>query len=344
MSVTQKEVRKLFVVILILLLIALTFIILRPILISIATGLLLAYVFIPFHKKVYHWTKQKRSLSAFIVCGIILALILLPLWFLVPLVIDQAFDLFTAVQSLDIAGFVENFFPTVNPEFQESITSAIISFIGKTTTTLINSLIDLLLDLPNLLLQVAVVLFVFYYTLKDRDKLSAYMSGLSPLTKEKGKIFVKNFKDITSSIVFGYILIGIIQGIATGVGLLIFGVPKALVLTLIAVFASMFPVFGPWLVWAPVAIYLFATGNFAMALGFTLYGALFVSSIDNFLRPYIVARKTGTSPVIVLVGMIGGLFVFGILGILFGPLILSYLILFLNAYKDKTLSGMFAPE
>ena len=136
---------------------------------------------------------------------------------------------------------------------------------------------------------------------------------------------------------------GVIQGIATGFGLIIFGVPNALILTFLAIFASILPMVGPWFIWVPVAIYLFVTGNAGAAIGFGLYSAIFVSSIDNILRPYIVSRKTGTSSVIVLIGMIGGLFLFGILGIILGPLILSYLILFLKAYKDKTLSDMFSP-
>ena len=94
----------------------------------------------------------------------------------------------------------------------------------------------------------------------------------------------------------------------------------------------------------PAAIYLFTSSSTPMAVGFTLYSLLFVSTIDNILRPYIVSRRTGVSSAVVLVGMIGGIFVFGILGILLGPLILSYVIVFLTAYKDKTLADMFSTE
>ena len=99
---------------------------------------------------------------------------------------------------------------------------------------------------------------------------------------------------------------------------------------------------GPWFVWIPVTLVLIIGGNVGIAIGFAVYCALFVSTIDNILRPYIVSRKTGTSPVIVLIGMIGGLFVFNILGLILGPLILSYLILFLRAYKDGTISELFS--
>ena len=105
----------------------------------------------------------------------------------------------------------------------------------------------------------------------------------------------------------------------------------------------MLPMVGPWFVWVPVAIGLFLTGKIGFAIAFSIYCLFFVSTIDNILRPYIVSRKTGVSSVVVLVGMIGGLFVFNILGLILGPLILSYLLLFLKAYKDGTLSDMFSP-
>ena len=343
MTITTQEIRKVSVILFIILLIVLSFIIIKPILLSIATGLILAYIFIPIHRNIKKVIKNE-NLSTLIVSFFLVLIILIPLWFLVPLVIEQAFDLFTLTQKINIRGFIEDYFPTSDIKFQEEITSSIINFIGKITSASIGSLINLLLDLPNIALHIAVVLFVFFYTLRDLEKLKLYVSGLSPLKKENEKALIKQFKEITSSIVFGYIIVGITQGIATGLGLLIFGVPKAMILTIIAILASVFPLIGPWLVWVPVAIYLFVTASPPIAIGFTLYGVLFVSSIDNFIRPYIIARRTGISSVIVLVGMIGGLFVFGILGILFGPLILSYLIVFMTAYKNKTLSDMFEPS
>ena len=202
-------------------------------------------------------------------------------------------------------------------------------------------MVSVLLNLPAILLQLAVVFFVFFFALRDQDKLLAFVADLSPLKKESGKLLVKQFKETTHAVIFGFIVVGIIQGIATGIGLLIFGVPQALFLTLVAIVVSILPMFGPWLIWIPIAIYLFANESIGIAIGFTLYSAIVVSTLDNVLRPYVIARKTGTSTVLVFIGMIGGLLVFGLLGIILGPLIISYLMLFLKAYKDKTLSGMF---
>lgn len=339
----NKQIQRYSVALVLVLLVLLSFMILRPILISIVFGLILAYAFLPLYKRVYRLFREKNT-SALAVCFLILLIIFIPLWFLIPLVVQQAFDMFSYTQTINIGSIVERVFPTSSDQFRIEITTTIINFIGDITSKSLNALIGFLLNLPTALLHLAVIIFVFFFTLRDHEELKKFVSGISPFRKEKEKILIKQFKGMTSSIIFGYILIGIIQGIATGIGLLIFGVPQALLLTIFAIFASIIPIVGPWLVWVPAAIYLFFVGNTGAAIGFALYSAILVSSIDNVLRPYIVARKTGVSSVIVLVGMIGGLFVFGILGIILGPLILSYLILFLEAYKNKTLTEMFHPE
>ena len=336
----NKQVKEYSVIATILLLLILSFLVLRPILLTIAAGLILAYAFLPLYKRVFKIFRE-RNTSALAVCVLIVLIIFIPLWFLIPLIIQQGFNVFRFSQTIDVTGIVQTIIPTATEQIQRETISIISNFVGNITSSSLNALAGFLLDLPTVLLHLAVIIFVFFFTLRDKDKLKEFVSGISPFNKQKEKLLIKQFRDVTSSIVFGYIVVGIIQGIATGIGLLVFGVPQALLLTVFAVFASIIPLVGPWLIWIPAAIYLLVSGNIVSAIIFAIYSIAIVSTIDNILRPYIVSRKTGISSVIVLVGMIGGLFVFGILGIILGPLILSYLILFLEAYKNKTLSEMF---
>ncbi len=342
MAISNKDIKRIFVSSVLLILVIVAFLIIKPIILSILTGLILAYVFSPIHKRVYR-TIHARNTSATIICILVCLLILVPLWFTIPIIVQQIFDLFNLSQNVDFSKVVSRLFPSSSQDFNEKLTTIIIQFTGNTASTIFKYFIGLLQSLPSLLLNLAVVLFVFFFALRDQESLKEFISGISPFRKDKETILVKRFKDITSSIIYGYIIVGVLQGLALGLGLLIFGVPKALTLTILGVFASMLPMVGPWFVWIPVAISLFITGKMGVAIAFTLYCALFVSTIDNIIRPYIVSRKTGVSPVVVLVGMIGGIFVFNIIGLILGPLILSYLILFLKAYKDGTLSDMFSP-
>lgn len=343
MAIREKDVKRYSAIALVVFLVVVSFLTIKPILLSVFAGLILSYIFYPVYKRVYHLFGE-RTTSALGVSILIVIVVFIPFWFFVPLVLKQLFDAFTFLQALDVGGFVRTVFPSLPIQIQVDLTTTFISLIGKITTSSLNSLTGFLLDLPSVLLHFTVIIFVFFFSMRDADKLKSYVSELSPLKKEKGILLANQFKQITSSLIYGNFIIGIIQGILTGIGLLVFGVPNALLLTLIAIIASILPVIGPWAVWIPAAIYLFSSGNAPLAIGFAVYSILVVSTIDNILRPYFVARKTKSASVIVLVGMIGGLISFGLLGLLIGPLILEYVVLFLEAYKNRALADMFESE
>lgn len=340
MAFKEQDVKRYSAIIFIVLLAVLAFMIVRPIALSIATGLLLAYIFYPVHKYIFRFFRE-RNTTALAVSVIVVLVIFIPLWFLIPLVMRQLFDMFTFFQTLDVANFVRQILPTSSAQLQVDVSTAIVSFIGKIATASLSGLSTFLLDLPQVLLHLTVIIFVFFFAMRDGDKLRVYIAELSPLKREKGAMLARQFKQITNSVIYGNFIIGIVQGVLTGVGLLIFGVPNALLLTLFAIIAAILPVFGAWLVWIPAAVYLFSIGSTGAAIGFAIYSIIIVSTVDNIMRPYLVARNTKSSSVVVLIGMLGGLMVFGVLGLLIGPLVLEYLVLFLDAYRSKTLADMF---
>lgn len=343
MAIKERDIKRYSAILLIVLLAVVSFIIVRPIALSIATGLLLAYIFYPIYRYIFKFFRE-RTTTALAVSVLIVLIILIPLWFLIPIVMRQVFDTFSFFQTLDVPRFVRQIIPTSSAQLQIDITTAIVSFIGKITTSSLSGLSTFLIDLPSVILHFTIVIFVFFFGMRDGDKLKTYVAELSPLKKEKGVMLARQFKQITNSVIYGNFIIGVVQGLLTGIGLLIFGVPNAFVLTLVAIIAAILPVLGAWLVWIPAALYLFSTGKTGVAIGFTIYSLVIVSTIDNIMRPYLVARNTKSSSVVVLIGMLGGLMVFGVMGLLIGPLVLEYLLLFLEAYRNKTLADMFESE
>jgi predicted PurR-regulated permease PerM len=340
MEVTEKDIKRFSLVLIFLVLVILMILVVRPVLMSIFAGLILAYIFSPIYKIIVKTFKNK-TLSAALVSILVIALIAVPLWFLVPIMIEQVFELFQYSQNLDISGAISQLLPGASPQLITQTSLTITSAVNKLTSATLNSLVEFLLNFPVVSMHLLLVCFVFFFALRDLDQLKEYALGLSPLNKTQEKHLVDQFKGITDSIVYGQILLGLIQGILVGIGLLVFGVPNTLILTVAAVILGVLPVIGPGLVYLPVAIYLLIAGNPASAIVFLLYNILIVSTIDNIGRAHIVSRKTDLSQVVVLVGMIGGLFVFGVLGLILGPLILAYFLVFLRAYKDKNLSSLF---
>ena len=98
---------------------------------------------------------------------------------------------------------------------------------------------------------------------------------------------------------------------------------------------------GPTLVWIPVALFLLATGKVFAGIGLILYGLIIISWIDTLVRPLLVSYKTKVNPALILVGMVGGFIVFGVLGLIVGPLVIAYLLLVFELYRKKKFSFIF---
>lgn len=332
-------------------LLVLSFLVLRPIALSIISGLLLAFIFTPVFKKLNKNIKSKNLTAGLIVFAFV-TLLIIPAFFLTPLVLNQSIKIYTLSQQVDFREVIENTFEgleQVFPNFvvpEDFVTEAgasLDSFATKTTNLIVNSISDLFINFPSILLQLFVMFFVFFFAMKDNEEFIAYLKSLLPFSKDIENKLFKSSKDITVSVIYGQFIIGIIQGIIAGIGFFIFGIPNALFLTIIASIAGIFPIIGTTIVWIPVSIYLLVAGNSFEAIGVIVFGLL-SSTVDNFLRPLIVSRRTKLEPSIIIVGMVGGWFFFGVLGLLLGPLILAYLLILLELYRKESSINKFLLE
>jgi len=324
--------------ILIIILFILAFFIIRPIFFAVAYGLILAYLTHPL----YRWIRKKiknETLSAFIVCFFVLTILLAFLLIVVIYLLKQSVNLFLSLQKIDVGEIIVRSLPKSIIDQQVSVTIA--SNINGSLPTLLARLStimrDFILNLPELFLQLLVLAFVYFFALKDGEKAFEYFKSLSPLKKETQKKFFDQFENITKSVIIGEFAVGIIQGIVAGIGFFIFGVPNALLLTVLTAIFSILPIIGPWIIWVPVDVYLFVSGNDTAGFGLLIYGLVLISWVDNIVRPMIISRMTQINHAIVLIGMIGGLYIFGLAGLIIGPLILAYVLLVFELYRKQTL-------
>ncbi|PNX47350.1 MAG: hypothetical protein BV456_11120 [Thermoplasmata archaeon M8B2D] len=330
-------IKKILTAVLLACLVIAVFLILRPVLIAIIVALILAFIFSPVYKWIYKVTGW-RNISAFIILLFLLLLILLPIWFLTPILLKQSFSIFQYTQQIDYVKPLKSLFPRffTSDEFSSEVGSILSSFTSKVANSFVNSLSNFILNFPTIALQLLVVLFTFFYVLRDEKQFVDYVKGILPFSKEVEKKLFDYSRGITASVIYGQVVIGIIQGIIAGIGFFIFGVSNALFLALLAILAGIFPIIGTAVIWLPVAIFLFIAGNVTQGWGVIVFG-LISSTVDNFLRPIIVARRTNIHSGILLISMIGGVFFFGVLGFILGPLIISYLIILLEIYRGSSL-------
>ncbi len=316
----------------------LSFLILKPILMAIITALILAFVFSPVYKWLYKKIHLKNT-SVSIIMLFLMAIIILPIWFLTPILLQQSFSIFQYTQQIDFVKPLEAIFPRffASQQFSSEVGSIFSSFTSKVANSFVNSVSGLILNFPTITLQFIVVLFTFFYVLRDADEVIKYVKRMLPFSKEVQNKLFEYSEGITASVLYGQVIIGTIQGIITGIGFYLFGVHNALFLTLLAVLAGIFPIIGTAVIWIPVTIYLFIGGNIGPGWGVVAFGLL-SSVVENFLRPAIVSRRTKIHSGLLLVSMIGGAFFFGILGFILGPLVVSYLLVLLEIYRGKNLS------
>ena len=337
--------RKIMATIIFVLLAILSFFILKPILMAIITALILAFIFNPIYQFFSKKTHSK-DFSAFLMCAFLIALIVLPFWFLTPLLIDQSFKFYVAAQEIDIITPLKTFFPSLfaSEQFSNELARLMKQFIANLANSFFNILSNIILNSPKLLLYSFVVIFTFYFALRDQEYFIVYIKSLLPFSKEIENKLFNTSRDLASSVIYGQVIVGIIQGLIIGVGFFIFKVPNALFLTLFACLTSIIPMLGPFVVWVPVSFYVIIAGNNFFAFGIIIFG-LIASTIDNILRPLIVSKRANLPTFLILIGMVGGLFMFGILGFILGPLILAYLIIIIEIFrKGKTFPAFVQTE
>ena len=110
---------------------------------------------------------------------------------------------------------------------------------------------------------------------------------------------------------------------------------------LLAIIVSIIPMIGAWLVWVPIALYLLVIGDTLSGTILFLYGLLFVSTIDNILKPYFISKRTNVGTFVAILGIVGGLYTFGVIGLILGPLVLSYVLIIVDFYRQGKLNELF---
>ena len=328
--------------IVIVLLAVLTFIVAKPFILTIVSSMVLAYVTHPLYTKLKKLLRSP-SLCAAILSVIIVFAILMIVWFLMPIMIRQTFAVYSTLQKVDFAAPFRQLAPKffTSPEFTRDFTVTINQVIAKGASSIMNRFENVIINLPILFVQFVVMLFVFFFTLRDSEAVVAFFKGLSPLKELSEKRFIQKFNDITKSIVYGMFIIGFLQGVLAGIGFFAFKIPQALFLSIVAILLGIVPYIGTWAVWVPIGIGMIISGNTEAAVAFIGYQLIAAGFIEFFIRPYITKKQAKIPLPNVIIGMLGGAYAFGIIGLVIGPLIIEYFLLFLEFYRTRSLHELF---
>ena len=189
----------------------------------------------------------------------------------------------------------------------------------------------------NVIVIVGLMLFTLYYLFMQEEAFLAGLHRYLPFREKTLDELSDSLKNNVNANVLGQGLVALVQGLLTGLTLLIFHVPEPLFWTVIAFFMAFIPVLGTPLVWGPAAIYQFAQGDNKDGIGIVLVGFIVIINIDNLLRIWLAKYMGDIHPWVTLVGLTLGVEIFGIVGLVIGPLLLSYFIVLMNVFARENL-------
>lgn len=312
-----------------------TFWMIAPFLKLLALAGILAVLFMPLSRKIIARTGSEILGAALSVLLAFVSL-MLPVWLVGQLVFNELVALygkFKQGQALFDLATLNSRMPQVLQDFFQTLNKDLSVKLYDLAGTVLKSFTDLLLNLPGFFLGFFFVFFVFYYMLRDGGKMKKYFDEIFPLSEAHENIIVKKLEQAISGVVKGSFLVALSQGLVALIGFLIFGVPQPVLWSVFTVLAALVPTVGTSLALIPAIIYLFLSGHIGAAVGMTIWGAAAVGLIDNLISPKLIGKKTSIHPVLVFLGVIGGIRIFGFIGFLLGPILMAVLVSLLDIYR-----------
>jgi predicted PurR-regulated permease PerM len=207
--------------------------------------------------------------------------------------------------------------------------------ISRTAGFLASRVGGLLADIVVLLFQLFVMLLALFFFLRGADTIVRELRQVLPFEELRRERMIRQTRDLIYASVAAGLLIATLQGFAGGLLFALLGMTAPVFWGVIMGFLALLPFVGTWLVWLPTAIWLMASGAFLKGMVLAVLGATVVASIDNLLRPAILSGRAQMNGLLMFISLLGGVSVFGLLGIVLGPLVTAIAIGLLEAYGDS---------
>ncbi len=334
----ERRVQLAFFIALISLVVALLYFIFRPYLGPLFFALVFSIVFEPIYRFINKFVGNQKSVSAFLTVIFILLVILLPFIFFGYFFFEDARDLYSKLQSGAIdQGIVEHSIASFEKVVTTYIPAASVDieqYLNQALGSILSNFSGLFSKFFAVIIDLIIMFFSIFFFLKDGTHFKEKLFAMSPLADSyDSRIWVK-IRIAVNSVVRGTLLVALIQGMLTGIGFAIFGVPSPFVWGAVAAVAALIPVVGTSMVLIPGIIYMFALGSTSGGTGLLLWSLVVVGLIDNFLGPILIKRGIAVHPLLILLSVIGGLSFFGPVGFIAGPVMLSVFLTMLEIFPS----------
>ncbi len=312
-------------------------------------AVVLVIVFFPVHKRIQARVGSP-SWSALLSCLLVIFAILVPLTLMTFAVVNEMSDFAQALQAKSdasagaSAGLLDPNNPYVGPAVRWlgqyvdlgklGSQAAVAERVKGLSGAIASRALGLVGGAVGFIVEVFFVIFTLYYLFRDGERLRAAAYDMMPLSDEKAREIFDRTGEVIGASVYGVLVIAVVQGVLGGLAFWVLGLPSPLLWGVVMIFLSMIPMLGSFIVWVPAAVYLGLTGEWGKAIMLAVWGALVIGSVDNFLRPKLVGERTRLHELLIFFSVLGGLQVFGVLGIVLGPVIVAIAIALLDVLRE----------
>jgi predicted PurR-regulated permease PerM len=344
-KITGEGFRAAFVLILVLAISALFVAVVWPFLQALLVGAILAGLCHPLYRWMVRLFRGRESLASVVTLLILFLLIVGPLSALLGLVVNQALTVsehaipwlqerFGAAGSFDVHQWLVERFPLIADLVPSQ--GEIVNNLGTAAKTAGGVLVTwasaFTAGTAGFFLHLFVMIYAMFFFLKDGSSILQKIFYYMPLRHEDEIRMLERFVSVTRATIKGSLLIGLIQGSLAGIAFYFAGIDGAAFWGTIMVVLSVIPGIGTALVWVPTVIYLYVIGSAVSATLLAIWCAGVVGTVDNFLRPQLVGRDAEMPDLLILIGTLGGLFFFGPIGFVIGPVVCGLFLTALDIY------------
>jgi len=314
----------------------------QPFLMAIFLAGLFSALARPVYRRLNILFKGHRHLASLTTLLLMIVIVLIPMLFMIGLVVGQAIDVGQAVvpwirQNLEqpdkLTQYMQQlpFFEYLEP-YRGLILEKAGQLVGSISNWVVGVLSRATLDTAYFLFMTFVFLYTMYLLQMDGDKLIKKILYYLPLNSEDESLMLDKFTSVTRATLKGSLVIGVLQGGLAGAAFAVAGIDNAVFWGAVMALLSLIPSIGSALVWFPAAVLLIMQGSTVGGLGLMAFCGLVVGSLDNVLRPILVGKDTKMHELMIFFGTLGGIMMFGIVGIFIGPLIASLFITIWELY------------
>jgi len=321
--------------------------ILYPYIHTIILAIILATVFQPVHRKIKIRFGRRENLAALVSCILLSLVVVLPLTLILFSLIGQGVQSFHAISEWIAAGkfnqlmempwvvkitaLIDQYLPDLDVK-NFKIDQSLIKLSGTISRWLLNQGGNLVGNITAIVAKFGLMIFVFFFLVRDARTLVKSVLHLSPLSATQEDQIIEKVRSVARSALLGTFVTAIAQGAAGGMAFWISGLP-GLFWGIMMAFASLVPIVGTLLIWGPAAVYLLLAGKWGYALFMVLWCAIVVGTIDQVVRPLFMKGSADMSTMLIFFSILGGINYFGLLGLLYGPLIFGLTMVILYIYR-----------